>query len=267
MGFFQAEQPKSRKVGVRPTLMMINQAKPFSSLDTDFQCRQHAVCPDRRFHPGPSRVLFAERKLDLGFSGLLSRERHCRWFGFLRWGHFASTFLHSFAPPALPGFLTTTSTLTREQRALRFAVNMNTRRTCSGLPALRDRTFRPLESPSTAGRPGLGLFCSRADRLGLVYPVCRARAASWVSPLASRLTTTTSRDQPSVGARFVILQTGRLPPVALHPLSQGRSYFRLQSSNQTPTGTSTPLIQSAHRRTSPLHDPSTLKVDRQGQRS
>jgi hypothetical protein len=181
--------------------------------------------------------------LSLGFSGLLSRERHCRRFWFLRFGHPASTFLHSLAPPELPGFLATMSALTPERRALRTCWAMNTRRTRSGLPALRERTFRPfrLQPPlvvpgSVCFLPGLTAFC-------LVNPVCRGRTASWASPLPSRLATTKGRIE------FVILRTGRSPPVALHPLSQGRSYYWLQNSNQTPTGTSTPLIHSAHRRT------------------
>jgi hypothetical protein len=61
--------------------------------------------------------------------------------------------------------------------------------------------------------------------------------------LTGRLATTTGRIE------FVILRTGRSPPVALHPLSQERSHLRLQSSNQTLTGTSTLPIRCAHRRT------------------
>lgn len=114
----------------------------------------------------------------------------------------------------------------------------------TGLPVSQDRIFQPfrLQPPlavpgSVCFAPGLTVFC-------LDHPVCRDRTASWASPFTSRLTTTTGRIE------FVILRTGRSPSVALHPLSQGRSYFRLQSSNQTLTGTSTPLIRSAHRRTS-----------------
>ena len=61
---------------------------------------------------------------------------------------------------------------------------------------------------------------------------------SWTSPFPSRLVTTIGRIE------FALLRTGRSPPVALHPLSQGRSYHQLQSSNQTLTRTSTSLIRT-----------------------
>jgi hypothetical protein len=122
----------------------------------------------------------------------------------------------------------------------------------TGLPALRDRIFRPFRLQPPLAVPGSVCFAPGLTAFCLDDPVCRDRAASWASPLASRLTTTTGRIE------FVILRTSRSPPVALHPLSQGRSYFWLQSSNQTPTGTSTPLIQSAHRRTS-RHTPCAVR--------
>jgi len=178
---------------------------------------------------------------------LFSRKRHCRRCGFLRLRHHVSTFLHPFTPPALPGFHATMGALTPVQRVLRFPWNMNARRTCTGLPASRHQNFRPfrLQPPLVASgsvcfRPELTAFC-------LVHPVCRKRAASWASPLASRLAATTGRIE------FVILRTSRSPLVALHPLSQGRSYFQLQGSNQTLARTCTSLFWCARRRTrSPL---------------
>jgi hypothetical protein len=46
----------------------------------------------------------------------------------------------------------------------------------------------------------------------------------WASPLASRLAATAGRIE------FVILRTGRSPPVASHPSSWRRSYLQIQSS-------------------------------------
>ena len=65
----------------------------------------------------------------------------------------------------------------------------------------------------------------------------------WASPLPSRLAATTGRME------FVILRTSHSPPVALHPLSRGRSYYWLQSSDPTSTGTSTLLIRYTYKRT------------------
>jgi len=200
---------------------------------------------------------------------LFSREGHCRRFWFLRFGHFASTFLHSLAPPELPGFLTTMSALTPVGRSFlgcigwlaplgpdadlrpgRFGVVCpaplfpeSFRLVPTGLPVSQDRVFRPFRLQPPLAVPGSVCFAPGLTAFCLDHPVCRDRTASWALPLPSRLTTTTGRIE------FVILRTGRSPSVALHPLSQGRSYFRLQSSNQTLTGTSIPLIRSAHRRT------------------
>jgi hypothetical protein len=64
------------------------------------------------------------------------------------------------------------------------------------------------------------------------------------SPLASRLPDRLGR------IRFVILRTGRSPPVASHPSSRRRSYCRLQVRNVNLVGTSTPPINRLQRRTS-----------------
>jgi hypothetical protein len=64
------------------------------------------------------------------------------------------------------------------------------------------------------------------------------------SPLARRLPGRLGR----IG--FVILRTGRSPPVALHLASRRRSYLRLQVRNVNLVGTCTPLIQRHRRRTS-----------------
>jgi hypothetical protein len=48
------------------------------------------------------------------------------------------------------------------------------------------------------------------------------------SPFARRLAEASSRIE------FVILRTGRSPPVAPHPASRRRSYFRLQAGERLP---------------------------------
>ena len=108
--------------------------------------------------------------------------------------------------------------------------------TSSNLPAI--------PSPTTCCRPrGLVWFPPRAYRVVRRPHPSRNHGVTWTSPFPSRLATTTGRIE------FVNLRTGRSPPVASHPSSRRRSYLRLQSSNPTPTGTSTPLIQRARRRT------------------
>jgi hypothetical protein len=83
-----------------------------------------------------------------------------------------------------------------------------------------------------------------ATRPSVVCIPCGDHRVIWASPFTRGLATTTGRIE------FVILRTGRSPPVALHLPSRGRSYPRLQSTDLTMTGTFTPLIQRAYRRTS-----------------
>jgi len=111
-----------------------------------------------------------------------------------------------------------------------------------------DRAFRPfrLQSPDVVlpSRFGFGSQPYRRVLRSSTHPLGRVpRGVTWASSLSSRLATTTGRIE------FVILRTGRSPPVALHPAFRRRSYVRLQSSNLTPTGTSTLLIRSTCKRT------------------
>ena len=166
----------------------------------------------------------------------------------------SSTFLDPFAPPALPGLNARMGPLTPAQPALRTgrflarnpALEHRSRRH-AGLPASRRRTFRPfrLQPPLAAPGPWSG-FAPQAYRQHdsrSSASLLRDHRVSWASPLGSRLATTTGRIE------FVILRTGRSPPVALHLLSRERSYHRLQSTDLTLAGTPTPRIQRAHRRT------------------
>jgi len=71
-----------------------------------------------------------------------------------------------------------------------------------------------------------------------------SRRAVRGSPLARRLPDRLGR------IRFVILRTGRSPPVAPHPALRRRSYFRLQVRNVNLVRTFTSPIQHHQRRTS-----------------
>ena len=131
----------------------------------------------------------------------------------------SSTFLHPFAPPALPGFIARMGALTPVRSVLRtgrfrFIRNpAHERRSChrTGLPALR---VWPSEHsvPNHLTAPAVALAHNPS-----------ARRAFWASPFPSRLAGRPGRNG------FVILRTARSLPVASHPLSQGRSYFQLQA--------------------------------------
>ncbi len=92
-------------------------------------------------------------------------------------------------------------------------------------PSIRSVSNHP---PSSHGlRFGFVPWAYRAKNLlTLRIPLAGTVSVTWASPLPSRLATTRSRIE------FVILRTGCSPPVALHPLSRGCSYFQLQSSNR-----------------------------------
>jgi hypothetical protein len=159
----------------------------------------------------------------------------------------ASTFLHPFAPPALPGFDATMDALTPSRRVLRILMRDNERPSVSArvsllnvfdLPAIPSSTtvlpfphrgFSTLLQPDEPSRlsPGQTYF-SRRD----------CRRALGGSPLTSRLPDRLGR------IRFVILRTGRSPPVALHPASRRRSYGKLQVCNENPHGDSHPADQT-----------------------
>ena len=169
----------------------------------------------------------------------LSRCRHSRYGWCLPVRHVPSTFLRPFAPRALPRFIARTDALTPGRPALRILIGDHERRTClrSGLLASCIKPSDRSASNHLLSPPGLGLVSSRSLPRGLVDRIPFGdHSVTWASPLPSRLATTTGRIE------FVILRTSRSPPVALHPLSRGRSYFRLRSSNPTSTRTFTLLI-------------------------
>ena len=180
-------------------------------------------------------------------SVVLSRCRHLRYGGCLVARHVTSTFLRSFARRALPRVVARMNVLTPERPALRILIRDNERRAYlrSGLLASCIKPSDRSASNHLLSPLGFGLVLSReltarsADRIP-----CGDHSVTWASPFASRLATTTGRIE------FVILRTSRSPPVALHPLSRGRSYVRLRGSNPTSTGTLTLPIQYTHKRTS-----------------
>src|SRR5208337_104413 len=138
---------------------LVDQAVPFATFDPRCEGRQHPCRPDRGFglEAFPPRV-----------SGTFTRglgPRDCHRCSSLRSRHHVSTFLHPFAPPALPGFIATMSALTpargcacgllnlahtpcdRPRRSLRF--------TCRTFRALR------LQSPRRSHRSLCHLSCQR----------------------------------------------------------------------------------------------------------
>ena len=211
-----------------------------------FQSRQHAVRPHRRFGPRPSGA---------NFSGLLSHRWHCRRGGFRREVHSASISLRPFAPRALPRFLAPMDALTPERPDVRGPFSDTDHRTCLR-PGLLVSCIKPSDRSASnhlLPPPGPGLVSTRSLPRGLpTASLPRDQSVVWASPFTRRLAATTGRIE------FVILRTSRSPPIALHPLSRGRSYFRLQSSNPTSTRTFTLLIRYTSKRTS-KHTPCAVR--------
>src|SRR5262249_32033751 len=181
-----------------------------------FEGRQHPLCPDRWFDPGPAAP-------DL--SGTCSLGGHCHRLFFRRFVHRVSTFLHPFAPPALPGFFATMGALTPGRPALRVLIRDNELRLWRrpGLPAFCHRIFRSfrLQPPTVAPTRIWGLRC-RAYRTTSLWPPFRGRAS-----LGLRLWRAGS-PRRSAESSSLALRTNRSPPVALHPASRRRSYLRFQ---------------------------------------
>ena len=141
-------------------------------------------------------------------------------------------------------------------------------RHCRRVVFRRSRSFR-IHLPASLCSPGvtpLPRYYGRSDSCGLALPARPGRSPCFMyqtfrpfrlqPPVSSRLvwfltlTPQRARASPSgkvLGLRlpsrlatttgrieFVILRTSRSPPVALHPLSRGRSYFRLQAGERMP---------------------------------
>ena len=165
------------------------------------------------------------RHVDAAHSGVLSphaRCGQCSRCGFRRLGLHASTSLHPFAPPALPGFDATMGALTPARRLfVPLSGAMNSARTRAGLsascvgPSGRSASYHPV-GPVTALTH---------------YPSASRASGSLRSGL--RLTLAGSpRDKAESSS--LALRTGRSPPVAPHPASRRRSYVRLQAGECVP---------------------------------
>lgn len=164
MDIIKPEIPKVPKVLVRPA-HMVDQAEPNSSFHPVLQGLQHALCPHRAFYPIPS--------LRAGVSCLPSPYGHCRRSVFIRCGLHASTFLHPFAPGALPPFPAPMDALTPARPVLRLTVQ-NERRPYDGQVSLVDMTLPSMHSvtkhltcPITAFRCPPSVMGSQAQRLSL----------------------------------------------------------------------------------------------------
>ncbi len=164
--------------------------------------------------------------------------------------YISSTFLHPFAPSELPDFIARMGALTPAWRVLRLAERE--RPTTSKQVSLLISFDLPTIPSSTTVLPfPLRRFVTlpqreRLPRLSPGQTVGRrdCRRAVGGSTFASRLPDRLGRN------RFVILRTGRSPPVASHPASRRRSYFQLQVCNVNLAGTCTLQIKRLQRRTS-----------------
>jgi hypothetical protein len=160
-------------------------------------------------------------------SGAVSRLRHSRRCVSTAFGHHVSTFLHPFAPPALPGFLATTSALTparwRDVQARsappRRAVPRGPFSTCAAqVSSLHvSHPFRSLPSPTTSLPPMTALTPNPSAS----WASCSHRPGLRLSIAGSPVSTAESSS--------LALRTAPSPPVALHPASRRRSYGRLQA--------------------------------------
>lgn len=146
--------------------------------------------------------------------------------------------LCSFARQKLLCFFAPMSTLTSDRRGLSKRPSGSfggDRSACpwAGFLGYRGSLLTALDLPnhSVSNHSTLfrGLIClsPRTDRL----QPCLLRCAGWrrqleLRPYHSRLATMSSRIE------FVILRTGRSPPVALHPVLRRRSYFQLIGPDQ-----------------------------------
>jgi len=180
---------------------LVHQAVPLASFHPLGEGRQHPFRPHRGVGVAPCG--------SLRFSGSSSLRRHCRrCFSLARVRH-VSTFLHPFAPPALPGFNATMSALTPVPGLELAGAPQVSPLNVSDLRCLPSPTTSPLPMVALSPNPSAP-WASRSSRV---------RA----SPFARRLTNRSGRIE------FVILRTTSSPSVAPHPASRRRGYSRLQA--------------------------------------
>ena len=244
-----------------------------SPLSGEHEISQHGNCSTARLRPRPDG-----RKV----SDWSSRERHWgRYCSFLAFAHFPSISLCPFAPPELPGFIATMDTLTPGGRVISgvcdgglwfslrtptdpsrvcqpgcldlagalLPIHSQSVASCFPLrsPCLTCGTFRSfrLQPPCCCPR-SLVWFSLRGLPRGTVFQPSTSRkgfVASWASRVPSRLATATGRIE------FVSYGLTVHLPLLSTPPHDGCSYGRLQCSNPTLTGTCTPPIPHARKRT------------------
>ena len=165
----------------------------------------------------------------LALSGLLS-HRHSRRCALRRRVHRVSTFLRPLAPRALPRFDATMGALTPARLS-----------SPDRSPRFMYTALATIPSPTTSCTPAAALTrCPSARR---VSRFCGSRLHH------------SSAGSPDTQGRieFVILRTGRSPPVASHPASRRRGYSRLQAGERIPEADfhrSDHVHSRAHRRAS-----------------
>jgi hypothetical protein len=178
--------------------------------------RQQACRSLQRFEPRHVRV---DR------SGAVSRCGHYYRWVFRRLERHVSTFLHPFAPPALPGFFATLGALTPGRPALRLLIRDNEHRLWRrpGLPAFCHRIFRSFRlQPPPVAPTRIWVLRWRAYRTTSLWPPFQGHAS-----LGLHLNRAGS-PRRSAESSSLVLRTNRSPPVALHPASRRRSYLWLQ---------------------------------------
>jgi hypothetical protein len=147
----------------------VTQRVPSSSWHPALACCQHAIRPHASVRP----VCNSRWR-----SGRGSRERHCRRFGFLTCGHFASTFLRGLCSTGVTPLHRYYARSDSYTAALRTRVTGRTgitahelRLVCVGLPVSWYRTFRPfhLQPPAAFPRACLSFPPSGLPRI-TVFP-------------------------------------------------------------------------------------------------
>ena len=166
----------------------------------------------------------------LVLSGLRSHW-HSRRCALKRRVHCASAFLRPLAPRALPRFDATMGALTPARLS-----------SPDRSPRFMYTAFVTIPSPTTRCTPAAAFARYPSARRVSRFRGFRLRHSSASSPVApGRI-------------EFVILRTGRSPPVASHPASRRRSYSRLQAGERIPEADfhrSDHVHSRAHRRPAP----------------
>src|SRR6266436_3897089 len=219
VGLNLREGRPQRRLGVE----LVDQAVPFAAFDPHFEGHQHPCRPNRWFGPRP--VAGTPRRPWV-LSGAVSRLRHSHRCLSTAFGRHVSTFLHPFAPPALPGFIATTSAVTpawrrdSETRSApcggRYLESFLLLRH-AGLLASRVLSLQSLPSPTTPLPPMIAF----APNPSASWASCSHRSGLRLSTAGSPVSVAESS--------LLSLRTTPSPPVASHPASRRRSYGWLQA--------------------------------------